>query len=94
MTRGLGAAEGEESLWRRRLLAWEEESVRECLLLLHNIILQEHVEDTWTWLIDPNHGYSVRGAYSFLTSSTELVDRAQVVDVWHKNIPSKVSVFV
>jgi len=24
--------------WRRRLLAWEEESVRECSMLLHNCI--------------------------------------------------------
>jgi len=26
-------------VWRRRLFAWEEESVRECCLLLHNIVL-------------------------------------------------------
>jgi len=85
---------GRDRLWRRRLLAWEEESERECLLLLHNIVLQEHIEDTWRWLLDPTHGYSVRGAYSFLTTSAELVDRSQVVDVWHNNILSKVSVFV
>lgn len=27
--------------WHRRLLAWEEESVRECLYLLLNVVLQE-----------------------------------------------------
>jgi len=32
--------------WRRRLLAWEEESVRECSLLLHNCVLQVNVTDT------------------------------------------------
>jgi len=94
MRRGLGAADGWERLWRRRLLAWEEESVRECYVLLHNIVLQENVEDTWRWLLDPIHGYSVRGAYCFLTTSSELVDRSQVVNIWHKHIPSKVSLFV
>jgi hypothetical protein len=38
---------GEAHLWRRRLLAWEEESVRECSLLLHNIVLQDNITDTW-----------------------------------------------
>lgn len=32
-------------VWRRRLLAWEEESVRECVSLLNNIVLQENIQD-------------------------------------------------
>jgi len=39
MVRVLGTIKEWESLWRRRLLAWEEESVRECSVLLHNIVL-------------------------------------------------------
>jgi hypothetical protein len=81
-------------VWRRRLLAWEEESVRECSVLVHNVVLQDNVSDTWRWMLDPVHGYSVREAYRFITSSGVQVDRSLVDDVWHKLIPSKVSLFV
>jgi len=81
-------------MWRRRLLAWKEESVRECFVLLHDFVFQENVEDTYRWLLDPLHGYSVRGAYRFLTTTADLGDRLQVVDIWHQQIPFKVSVFV
>jgi len=80
--------------WRRRLLAWEEESVGECSVMLLNVVLHDIVHDTWRWLLDHIHGYSVRGAYHFLTTSGSTVDRHLVDDVWHKLIPSKVSVFV
>jgi len=53
--------------WRRRLFAWEE-SMREYSLLLHNIVLQDTVLDSWRWLLDPIHGYTVRGAYRFITT--------------------------
>jgi len=68
--------------------------VREYSALLHNIILQEQVHDKWRWLLDPIHGYLVRGVYRFLTTSDEPVVRDIVDDVWHKHIPSKVSLFV
>jgi len=84
MWRVLGEVEGRESLWRRRLFSWEEESVSECYVLLHNFVLQENVEDKWTWRLDPTHGYSVRGAYRFLTTAAHLGDRHQVVDIWHR----------
>ena len=94
MRRLLGAVGGGERVWRRRLLAWEEESVRECSMLLLNVVLQDTIEDTWRWCLDPIHGYSVSGVYRFLTTSGDLAGRSQVIDVWHKSIPSKVSVFV
>jgi hypothetical protein len=81
-------------VWRRRLLAWEEDTVRECYLLVHNVVLQENVSDTWRWLLDPVHGYTVREAYRYITSNGVHVDRSTVDDVWHKLIPSKVSLFV
>jgi len=81
-------------LWRRRLFAWEEESVRECSILLHNIVLQDNVHDTWRWLLDPIHGYSVRESYWYITNSGDMVDRNLVDDVWHWHVPSKVSMFV
>jgi len=92
--------------WRRRLLAWEEESVGECSVMLHNVVLQESSTDTWRSLLDPIHGYTVRGTYHFLTTlgvrgtyhflttSGTGVDRSRVDDVWHRYIPSKVSLFV
>jgi len=49
--RGLGW-EGNERVWvwRRRLYAWEVESVRECATLLCNIVLQDAVHDSWRWM--------------------------------------------
>jgi len=32
--------------WRRRLLAWEEESVGECSIMLLNDVMQDTVHDT------------------------------------------------
>ncbi|XP_024632198.1 uncharacterized protein [Medicago truncatula] len=52
------------------------------------------VHDTWRWLLDLVHGYSASGAYHFLTTPVVPVDRYLVDDVWHKLIPSKVSLFV
>jgi len=68
--------------------------VRECSLLLHNIILQDTGHDKWRWSLDPIHGYSVKGAYTFLTSIGAMVVMSHVDDVWHKHIPSKVSLLV
>ena len=80
-------------MWKRRLLAWEEECVRECYVLLSNVVLQDHIQDSWRWLLDPIQGYSVRGTYLFLTSDDEPEDRGVVHDVWHRQVPLKVSLF-
>jgi len=68
--------------------------MRECSVLLHNIILQVNIHDTWRWLLDPDHGYSVRRAYHYFTNTADTVDRSEVDDVWLKQIPSKVSLLV
>lgn len=60
-------------VWKRGLLAWEEECVRECSSLLHNVTLQEHVSDSWRWLLEPIQGYSMRGKYHFLTAPDEVL---------------------
>ena len=80
-------------VWRRRLFAWEEECVRECSVLLHDIVLQEHLPDRWRWHLDPVNGYSVKGTYIYLPSATEPTTRGLVKDVWIKNVPLKVSIF-
>ena len=67
--------------------------MRECSDLLHNIVLQDDVNDTWRWLLDTSSGYTVKGAYTFITTTGEPLNRSLVIDVWHKQIPSKVSLF-
>jgi len=86
--------DGRAWVWRRRLFAWEEDSVRECDVLLNNIVLQDNVHDSWRWLLNPAHGYSVKAAYHYITATRENTDRSQVADVWIKHIPSKVSIMV
>ena len=63
------------------------------LSVLHNTVLQDDVTDTWIWLLDSTSGYTVRGAYRFITTTGKPLNRSLVVDVWHKQIPSKVSLF-
>jgi len=41
------AVGGGDWVWRRRLLAWEEESVTECVALLSDIDLQDTTVDRW-----------------------------------------------
>ena len=75
------------------LLAWEEESVTECSTLLHNIVLQDHLSDRWRWLFDHVTGYSVKGAYHFLTTADVPPQRGLFDDVWHRQAPLKASLF-
>jgi len=68
--------------------------VRECSALLHNLVLQENVHDTWRWQLDPIRGYSVKGVYRYITNSEIMLDTTLEDDVWLKHIPSKVSLLV
>ncbi|XP_024628726.1 uncharacterized protein [Medicago truncatula] len=79
--------------WRRRLLAWEE-SVSQCTSLLQNVVLQDHIIDRWRWILNPIHGYSVKGTYSYLTASGIYSECGLSVDLWKKQVPLKVFVFV
>ena len=65
----------------------------ECRALLLDVSLNSNVSDSWVWLPDPSHGYTVRGAYSLLTSQVPRVDDTALDLVWHKQVPLKVSVF-
>ena len=60
---GVGGAAWE---WRRRLLAWEEDSVLECSSLLCNIVLQDDTIDRWRWILDPINDYTIKGTYQYL----------------------------
>ncbi|KEH28082.1 hypothetical protein MTR_5g464420 [Medicago truncatula] len=69
------SVDGGALVWRRRFLAWEEESVAECVALLSDIVLQDTIIDRWRWVLDPIKGYSVKGIYQYLTSSDSSVDQ-------------------
>jgi hypothetical protein len=59
---------GAACVWRRQLWAWEDEMLVECQKLLLNLLLHAPSPYMWQWQIDPDRGYSVRGAYQLLTS--------------------------
>jgi len=53
-------------------------------ILLHNIVLQDHIRDRWRWLLDHINGYSVKGTYYFLTTVDAPPESGLFDDVWHK----------
>jgi len=67
--------------------------MRECITLLDNVVLQVNIQDHWRWLLDPVHGYFVCGTYRYLTTFEEQVVDGAFIDVWHKLVPTKVSLF-
>ncbi|GAU13302.1 hypothetical protein TSUD_42560 [Trifolium subterraneum] len=60
---------GEAWKWRRRLFAWEEELVTGCIARLSNVSLQAGVSDSWVWQLHNSGCYSVKSAYSHLTTT-------------------------
>lgn len=51
-------------MWRRRLVAWEDELVRECVDLLSLVVLQVDKEDVWSYryFLRPFY-YAVKGGF-------------------------------
>ncbi|PNX61064.1 helicase-like protein, partial [Trifolium pratense] len=86
-------ADGEAWVWRRRLRAWEEESLRECQLLLLDISLQDQTLDRWQWRPDPDAGYTVAGGYQILTHQVYVTLHDAENLIWHPQVPLKVSIF-
>ncbi|GAU11374.1 hypothetical protein TSUD_343650 [Trifolium subterraneum] len=85
---------GEAWKWRRRLFAWEEELVLECIARLSNIVLQVDIPDRWEWNLHSSHKYTVQSAYLHLTDHHGIV--ADEVDRfrWLKPVPLKVNIFI
>jgi hypothetical protein len=63
---------------------WEEEELEECRTLLFDVSLHANVSDRWVWLPEPSEGYSVRGSYHLLTTTSL---------IWHNQVPLKVFIF-
>ena len=66
----------------------------ELLLLLHNVILQVDKDDRWLWTLKSSNVYFVRSAYRVLIVHPPLVYPVTVSELWHKDIPLKVVLFV
>jgi hypothetical protein len=88
---GLG---GEAWKWRRRLFAWEEELVLECIALLSNIVLQDDTCDRWVWRLHSSHQYTVHSAYTHLTDHHSNINDDFVRFRWLKSVPLKVNIFI
>ncbi|KAK2369241.1 hypothetical protein QL285_082389 [Trifolium repens] len=80
-------------VWRRQLLAWEEEILRECQTLLLTVTVQVGLPNRWQWRPDPVSGYSVRDAYQILTSQDTVTIGTADYLLWHNQVPLKVSIF-
>jgi len=53
-------------------MAWEEELESECCALLLPIVLQDNVNDRWTWQLHASSRYNVASVYNFLTSKEQI----------------------
>jgi len=73
------------------ILAWEEELVGECRILLLYVTLQVAISDQRVWTTDPIKGYSMRNAYQILTRDVPRLEVATLNSFWHANVPLKVS---
>jgi hypothetical protein len=87
-------ARGETWAWRRQLRAWEEELLGESQTILFLVPLLVESPDRWKWQSDPVTGYTVREAYQILTSQDAVILGAAEDLLWHKQVPSKVSILV
>lgn len=75
----------ETSKWRQGLLAWEEEMIEECCVLLHNIALLVDNVYRWYWQLDLVASYTVSDAYDqFLTYIDQYVHSYLPDFIWHK----------
>ncbi|GAU51648.1 hypothetical protein TSUD_414700 [Trifolium subterraneum] len=85
---------GEAWKWRRRLYAWEEDLVLECITRLSNVVLQVDARDAWVWKLHPSQSYSVKSTYLFFTAQNVTYNADYDRFIWLKPVPQKVNIFV
>jgi hypothetical protein len=88
------AADGNGWRWRRPLRAWEEDLLSNCIVCLSNVVLQVNEKDSWVWKLHASHCYTVKSAYSLLTSTDTNLNEEFNRFLWIKSIPLKVNLFV
>jgi hypothetical protein len=74
-------------------LASEEDEVRECRVILANIVLQLNLPHKWLWQLHVSKNYDVSSAYNYLMSSDNTSPTDNNVSIWNKEVPLKVSLF-
>ena len=87
-------ADGGAWQWRRRLFAWEEGLLGECVERLSNFVLQVDLANRWVWKLHSTHRYTVHSAYSYLTSVDNNIFEDFKHFLWLKTVPLKVNIFV
>jgi len=87
-------ADGGAWRWRRRLFAWEEGLLGECVERLSNFVLQVDLADRWVWKLHSTHKYTVHSAYSYLTSVDNNISEDFKHFLWLKVVLLKVNIFV
>jgi len=65
-----------------------------CSGMLSNVVLQVDTVDKWLWYLEPDKGYYVRGVYQMLTTIKQSIHVAPSNQIWHKEAPLKVTIFV
>jgi len=85
---------GEAWKWRRRLLAWEEGLVLECVERVSSCVLQVDTVDRWVQKLHTSQCYTVKSAYSFLTATDTNLNEGYDSFLWLKAVPLKVNLFV
>lgn len=85
--------DGEAWNGKRRLLAWEEEQVRECCELLHYFVLQADVADRWLWQLNKSKIYNVYSAYNYLLIIDHKLTTNHTNIIRHKEAPLKFTIF-
>ncbi|MCH84847.1 YIPF1-like protein, partial [Trifolium medium] len=92
----VGCVEGGGWRCRRRLFAWEEESLLECIGMSVNVFLQVNTENRWKWRLDQTGHYSFKGVYKFFVhdSLSSEPEFQNVKDIMRNKLaPLKVLVF-
>jgi len=64
------------------------------IILLQSVSLQVDSADTWRWKLETSSTFSVRSAYSVLTSESAAASTVAVPTIWHQQVPLKVVLFV
>ena len=85
--------DGEAWKWWHRLLAWEEDQVRECCVILTNVVLQPSTHDMWLWHLHSSHKYNVTSVYNYLLSLVNLVAANHIKAIWNDEAPSRANLF-
>ncbi|KEH19688.1 hypothetical protein MTR_8g466580 [Medicago truncatula] len=65
---------GEAWKWGRRLFAWDEGFVRECMAQLLLVVLQVGVTDGWIYKLHSSNRYTIKSAYNYLTRLDVAID--------------------